>query len=220
MSFVKHAVIAAAGLGSRFGAGLPKCLLQVNRKPLIEYQLKLLKNVEDLRIVIGFREHEVIETVLKYRTDVIFVRNPLYRITSTLASYHLGSSGIFERCLFMDADILFDPFSFAQFIEYCAEIKVDIIGYTDAKTNDAIYVGISEKKRVLSFSREHSSKFEWANVCYINPSLLQPDGESVFEQLEKYLPIQGKHIISYEIDTPSDFEIAKLSNIANHSLYL
>jgi len=190
VSFVKHAVIAAAGLGSRFGAGLPKCLLQVNRKPLIEYQLKLLKNVEDLRIVIGFREHEVIETVLKYRTDVIFVRNPLYRITSTLASYHLGSSGIFERCLFMDADILFDPFSFAQFIEYCAD------------------------------SREHSSKFEWANVCYINPSLLQPDGESVFEQLEKYLPIQRKHIISYEIDTPSDFEIAKLSNIANHSLYL
>ncbi len=68
MSNVKHAVIAAAGLGSRLGLGKPKCLLEVDNKPLIEYQLKLLKNVADVRVVVGFEEHLVIPLVKKIKT--------------------------------------------------------------------------------------------------------------------------------------------------------
>ncbi len=189
MSSIKHAIIAAAGVGSRLGLGRTKCLLEINHQPLIAYLLQLLEDVEDVRIVVGFQEQEVIDTVLRYRRDVTFVRNPEYLSTSTLTSYWLGAKGINENCLFMDADIIFDPSDFMHFKKFCAESHQDnIIGITGAKTNDAVYVSL-DKNKVTTFSREHKTSFEWANICFIHPDLLAPFGDSVFQQLTQYLPL-------------------------------
>ncbi|QLA68417.1 NTP transferase domain-containing protein [Enterobacter pasteurii] len=219
MSSVKHAIIAAAGVGSRLGLGKTKCLLEINRRPLIAYLLKLLDDVEDVRIVIGFQEQEVIETVLRYRRDVTFVRNPEYLSTSTLTSYWLGCQGIEENCLFMDADIIFDPDDFIRFKEFCAGSHQDnILGITRAKTHDAVYVSLYDN-RVNHFSREENTPFEWANLCFIDPRLLAPFGDSVFQQLEQYLPLTAREIISFEIDTKGDMELAMQSSIIKDELY-
>lgn len=219
MSSVKHAVIAAAGVGSRLGLGRTKCLLEINHKPLIAYLLKLLEDVEDVRIVVGFQEQEVIDTVLRYRRDVTFVRNPEYLSTSTLTSYWLGGQGIEENCLFMDADIIFDPYSFMQFKNFCAGNHQDnVIGITQTKTHDAVCVSL-DNDRVINFSREHTTNYEWANLCFINPGLLASAGDSVFQQLTKYLPLTAREIISFEIDTKGDMEQAMQSSIAQDSFY-
>jgi len=219
MSSVKHAVIAAAGVGSRLGLGRTKCLLEINYKPLIAYLLKLLEDVEDVRIVVGFQEQEVIDTVLRYRRDVTFVRNPEYLSTSTLTSYWLGGQGIEENCLFMDADIIFDPDSFVQFKKFCANRGRDnIIGITQTKTHDAVCVSL-DAGNVTDFSRERKTAYEWANLCFISPSLLASQGDSVFQQLTQYLPLTAHEIISFEIDTKGDMEQAMQSSIAKDSFY-
>lgn len=219
MSSVKHAIIAAAGVGSRLGLGKTKCLLEINRRPLIAYLLKLLDDVEDVRIVIGFQEQEVIETVLRYRRDVTFVRNPEYLSTSTLTSYWLGGQGIDENCLFMDADIIFDPDDFKRFKQFCVGSHQDnILGITHAKTHDAVYVSLDDN-RVNHFSREEKTSFEWANLCFIHPRLLAPFGDSVFQQLEQYLPLTAREIISFEIDTKGDMELAMQSSIIKDEFY-
>ncbi|WP_072129161.1 NTP transferase domain-containing protein [Kluyvera genomosp. 1] len=219
MSSVKHAVIAAAGVGSRLGLGRTKCLLEINHKPLIAYLLKLLEDVEDVRIVVGFQEQEVMETVLRYRRDVTFVRNPEYLSTSTLTSYWLGGQGINENCLFMDADIIFDPDSFMQFKNFCAASHQDnIIGITKTKTHDAVCVSL-DNHCVINFSRENKTDYEWANLCFIHPGLLISAGDSVFQQLTQYLPLTAREIISFEIDTKGDMEQAMRSSIAQDSFY-
>lgn len=220
MPSVKHAIIAAAGVGSRLGLGKTKCLLEINQQPLIAYLLKLLEDVEDVRIVVGFQEQEVIDTVLRYRRNVTFVRNPDYLSTSTLTSYWLGGQGLNENCLFMDADIIFEPESFMRFKNACIRNQWDnIIGITPTKTHDAVYVSLVDNK-VVGFSRQHKTDYEWANLCFIHPKLLTSAGESVFQQLALHLPLTAHDIDSFEIDTKSDMEQAIKSSIAESALYI
>ena len=75
MSSVKSVVISCAGIGSRLGLGLTKALVQINGRSLISWQLELFKDVEDIRIVIGFQANDIIEEVRKHRQDVIFIFN-------------------------------------------------------------------------------------------------------------------------------------------------
>lgn len=108
MSFIKHAVICAAGMGTRLGMNMPKCLVKIGDKAIIEYQLELLKDVEDIRIVVGFMEEKVIEHVLKIRNDVIFVRNSRYQITTNAYSLSLGSKHLREPYIMLDGDLLIE----------------------------------------------------------------------------------------------------------------
>lgn len=220
MPSVKHAIIAAAGVGSRLGLGKTKCLLEINQQPLIAYLLKLLDDVEDVRIVVGFQEQEVIDTVLRYRRDVTFVRNPDYLSTSTLTSYWLGGQGLNENCLFMDAGIIFEPESFMRFKNTCVRNRQEnVIGITPTKTHDAVYVSLADNK-VVGFSRQHKTDYEWANLCFIHPKLLASAGESVFQQLIQHLPLTAHDIDSFEIDTKGDMELAIKSSIAKSEWYI
>ena len=93
MSSIKHAIISAAGMGTRLGLNAPKCLLQFNGISIIQHQLDLLKDIEDVRIVVGFMEESVVKTVKAIRSDVVFVRNPFYQTTSNNYSISLGTKG-------------------------------------------------------------------------------------------------------------------------------
>ena len=206
MQTVKHAVIAAAGMGTRLGLGSPKCLIELGGKPLIAHLLGLLKDVEDVRVVTGFLETEVMKAVCDIRKDVIFVRNPAYRSTTTLTSYAMGAVHLNAPCLFMDADIYFNPVSFAAFLKKCKKNGAPLIAVTEAKTRDAVYIERDRANRVTSFSREPVSNLEWANLAFLHPADLHGSSGAVFEQLSTRLPLSSAEIDSYEIDCPEDIE--------------
>lgn len=204
MSSVAHAVIAAAGLGSRLGRGHPKCLLEFKGTTILERQLRLLEHVEDVRIVVGFEEQQVIEAARAIRPDIIIVRNPAYRSTTTLQSYALGAKGLRVSCVFMDADIVFEPSSFQAFLDTCSGTD-PLIAVTAAKTIDAVFTRI-EGERVTAFSRTESNDFEWANLCYLPPAFCETGSGAVYERISSVLPVCYKEIVSFEIDTPTDLE--------------
>jgi choline kinase len=215
VSTVKHAVIAAAGLGSRLGMGKPKCLIEFSGTTILEHQLGLLRNVEDVRVVVGFEEERVTTLVKEIRPDVIIVRNPAYRTTTTLHSYAMGAEYLKENCLFMDGDILFQPSSFTSFLSVC-EVNETLIGITKAKTKDAVYALTNEESEIESFSRVTSTPYEWANIVWIAPNKFEyPTATSVYERLTAHLPLRTKEIVSYEIDTKEDMDNA----IINLSLF-
>ncbi|WP_250479407.1 MULTISPECIES: NTP transferase domain-containing protein [unclassified Caballeronia] len=204
MSFVAHAVIAAAGLGSRLGRGHPKCLLDLKGATILERQLRLLDHIEDVRIVVGFEEQQVIDAARAIRPDIIIVRNPAYRSTTTLQSYALGAKGLTESCVFMDADIVFEPASFHAFLDACSGTD-PLIAVTAAKTIDAVFTRL-EGDRVMAFSRTESSDFEWANLCYLPPAFCETGAGAVYERISCLLPVRYQEIVSFEIDTPTDLE--------------
>ena len=91
MPSAKSVVISCAGIGSRLGLGSTKALIPIRGTSLIGWQMQLFREVEDVRIVVGFQANEVIDEVLKFRRDVTFVFNHNYFDTKTGASFYLGA---------------------------------------------------------------------------------------------------------------------------------
>ena len=221
MQTVKNVVIAAAGMGTRLGLGKPKCLIEVNGKTLLEYQLALLKDVENIFLVVGFLEEDVISFAQKIRRDIIFVRNANFQHTKTLGSFYLAARIIDGAAIFMDGDMIIEPKSFAEFLETAATIEDDrlIIAVSERISDDPVYCDIERREKVLAirgFSYEKKSAYEWANVVYM-PSALMTDGIThTFEHLQNFLPATAKVIDRLEIDTPEDLSYAEKFLKSNH----
>jgi choline kinase len=208
MSIVEHAVIAAAGLGSRLGHGKPKCLVKIDGVSVLAHLLTLVEHVPDVRVVVGFMEADVIEELARLRPDAVAVRNPSFRITTTLHSYALGARHLQGDCLFMDADLLVVPQTFRAFLESCRPGEPRL-ALTPNKTQHPVYTEL-DGERVVGFRREQPTEFEWSNISWLPVGLFANFGHSaVYEHLRQFLPFASGIVDAYEIDTEEDLRLAK-----------
>ena len=201
MSSAKSVIISAAGLGSRLGLAKTKALVNINGKSLIRWQLELLDDIKDVRVVVGFQANDVINEVLSYRDDVIFVYNHNYFETKTGASYYLGARDGNELAIEIDGDLLVHPDDMKMLLQQEGEW----IGYADKMSDDAVFVKTNQAGEVLSFSRENGD-YEWTGPCCIKKDKLTYSSEHVYNQLEPYLPIRGIKIRACDIDTYEDYQ--------------
>jgi choline kinase len=211
MQPVKHAVITAAGLGSRLGLDIPKCLVPVAGRRIIEHMLPLLTEIPDVRVVVGFRELEVIDVVRRIRPDALFVRNHDYATTSVSHSLHLAVRHLTEPFLIIDGDTIVAEEDFCAFLEHCIGRR-NVIGVTQAKTSDAVYVTLDGENNITGFQRSPVTPYEWCGIAYLSDVEMKKDDPFVFNAIEKHLPLPAKSLRCYEIDTPDDLELA------NHAL--
>lgn len=203
MSTVKSVIISCAGIGSRLGLATTKALVNIHGKSLISWQLGLLKNVEDIRIVIGFQAKEVIEEVKKIRPDVTFVYNHNYFETKTGASFYLGAKDGNDYAIGYDGDLLVHPDDMKMLLDLDGEW----IGYADKMSDDAVFVKTNPIGDVLGFSKEYGD-YEWTGPCCIKKEKLKYSSGHVFNQLESNLPMRGVKIRACDIDTYEDYQRA------------
>ena len=196
----KSVVISCAGIGSRLGLGLTKALVQINGTSLISWQLKLFKDVEDIRIVIGFQGGEIIQEVRKYRDDVIFCYNHRYFETKTGASYYLGARHANHETMEWDGDLLVHPDDVKTLLATSGEF----ICYADKTSDDAVFVQTDEKGDVLCFSREQGD-YEWTGPACMDKQHLTYSTQNVFNMFEPLCPMRGIKVRAYDIDTYNDY---------------
>ncbi|MDR2651047.1 MAG: NTP transferase domain-containing protein [Prevotellaceae bacterium] len=200
MPSTKSVILSCAGIGSRLGLGQTKALININGKSLIAWQLEMFKNVEDLRIVIGYQANDIVNEVLKYRDDVIFVYNHRYFETKTGASFYLGAQHANEYVIEWDGDLLVHP----EDIKKILSIDGEFICYADKTSDEAVFIRTNEKGEVVSFSTTEGD-YEWTGPACIKKDKLQYSSGNVFNQLEPYLPMRGIKICAYDIDTYDDY---------------
>jgi len=99
-------VILAAGLGSRLGArteNAPKCMVELNGRPLLYWQLSALRSagIEQIVVVCGYR-HEVIEA---QGLDTIY--NPNWDSTNMVASLLCAENVIDGPVIVSYSDIVY-----------------------------------------------------------------------------------------------------------------
>ncbi len=210
MQYPKHAIVSCAGLGTRLGLDIPKCLLEIHGRTIIDRQLELLKNIEDVRVVVGFKEQLVIEHVRTVRPDVVFVRNPDYARTSNTYSLWLGSRFIKKPYVILDGDLIVNPRHFSAFLRQAASSKRSIVGITRIKTEDAVFVQLNAQKQVVAFERHSSSFAEWCGIAYLAGITIEAKGDFVYRQISPYLPLPAFEFDCYEVDTPQDLDLANL----------
>ncbi len=212
MQAVKNVIIGAAGIGSRLGLNMPKCLVYVSGRRIIEYQLELLKDIENIRIVVGFKEEEVMSIVSKIRSDVIFVRNPQYAFTSTMQSICLATKDIKQPFVMIVGDTIIDPNSFNRFLSKCD--KTPLAAITKSSTEDAVFVSLEKDKNgnkvITQFQRKEKKDYEWTGISYIDYEHLINQNMFVYNALERFLPIRAEEIDCLEIDTQQDLTNANM----------
>ena len=213
MQPIEGAVIAAAGLGSRLGMGLPKCMLEIEGKTLLTRMIEAIRPITPcIHVVVGYREELVIEHCARHHRDVLIVRNPEFRETNTAASMALGSRGIKAKALFLDGDLLVSPTSLIRFAEAAGNVET-LVGITQSKSEQAVFVGLEGSPvdgpcLLHRFSRVDRGPWEWANVVCTHPRFVDQAQGFVFQELEKRLPLPAMEISLAEVDTPNDLESA------------
>ena len=215
MQAVRHAVIAAAGLGSRLGHGMPKCMLELGGRTLLS---RLIDNLEprmdSIRVVVGYREELVINLCAKLHRNIVIVRNPRFRTTNTVQSMALGARGLKDKTIFMDGDLIVDPTSLNQFIDKAANQTV-LAAIAPSRSENPVNVKLTVSPRpggqmqVSAFTREQGHDYEWANVVAGPSGMLDDATGYVFEKLEEFIPLSAAVVELRDVDTASDLEQAK-----------
>jgi choline kinase len=191
---------------------MPKCLVRVAGKPIIAWQLELLRPVPDVRIVVGFLEEAVIDCVRALRPDAIFVRNPHYASTSTLQSIALAARHLRRPFLILDGDLLLEPRSFHAFLDACRSGE-PTLGVAPAHSEDAVYVtsgqGPDGTLWVDGFQRWPPTALEWTGLACLDASSIESRNCYVYELLERRLPLRAQVVQALEVDTSRDLERAQ-----------
>jgi NDP-sugar pyrophosphorylase family protein len=208
MQTVKNAVIAAAGIGSRLGLGMPKCMISINEIPILARMLTLLTpRVETIVIVAGYREDLIIEYCNNHFRDVVIARNPDFATTNTAQSLAIGARLISGKTIFLDGDLLLEKVSLDRFISIANSQEI-LLGVTPVKTEHPVYADCTENPfgelTIKGFSREPSCEYEWANLFVGPHDIMEGAQHYVFEKLAEKLPVKAALIEVEEIDTPND----------------
>jgi choline kinase len=106
-----QALILAAGRGSRLGKitdTVPKCLLQVGRRPIIAHQLEALAGagVGPVAMVVGYDAEQIREFV-GIRAE--YIDNPRWSVTNSLYSFALAGDWIKGPVVVLNSDVVFHP---------------------------------------------------------------------------------------------------------------
>ena len=134
---VKKALILAAGLGSRLlkqTEEKPKALVEINGKPILEYQLESLgKNgIKEVVIVIGYKGEKIKEFLKnKFKNlNIKFIENKNYASSNSSYSFWLAKDEIKnEPYIHLNCDIVF----FADLIKKLIDSKYDNVIFIDRK---------------------------------------------------------------------------------------
>ena len=207
MSFSRTVVISCAGMGNRLGLGTTKALLEIDGKPLILRHLEMLKEEEDVRIVIGYQAEKVIEVVNRYRKDIIFVCNHDYKNTGTGDSVVLSSKYANEYILTLDGDLLVHP----EDMQKMLDCHVEFVSGGTIQTDEPwmLQTFRREKEYVRAFSKD-SGTYEWNGISQMKAEKFTQGGGHVFHLIEPHLPIMFLPLRTQEIDTFNDYERAIL----------
>jgi choline kinase len=207
MRFPKTVVLNCAGFGSRLGLGRTKALLNLEGKPLIHWQLELLKDVKDVRIVVGFEAQEVINTVLAVRSDVLFVVNHEYYKTKTAASLALAAAYTDNTVISLDGDLLIHPEDFYFFLS----LEEECLAYTEINTEQPCTISVVNKNKktyITQFMPMQPTIYEWNGLVHISAPKIKAVNTHIYEMLTPYLPLPAIKVRSQEIDTISDYNKA------------
>jgi choline kinase len=120
-----RAIILGAGQGSRLlplTEGMPKCLLDLAGRSMLEWQLRGLaqNGIEEAVIVTGFHP-ELVEAELRRITpahmQVRTLYNPFYKLADNLASCWMARTELNGPCMILNGDTLFEPAIAARLLD-------------------------------------------------------------------------------------------------------
>lgn len=142
-----EALILAAGQGSRLRPHtdhIPKCLLEVGGKSILDHQLTVLERagVECVHIVIGNLDTKVRSHLAEHwghmNLNIIF--NPYYEFTNVIGSFWFGIQHVQDDFLYMHADTIYDFAIMQRLLEGSGQISLAVQAKPCGEEEMKVYV--------------------------------------------------------------------------------
>ena len=217
-------IFIAAGEGSRLGSltkDLPKPLVSVNGKSIIERQITLLRknNVNDIIVVTGYKKEKFTFKNIKY------IHNPNFREQEQTGSLMVARSEIVGDILIMFGDILFEETILQQMLNSKCDIVIAIDknwekSYEERPDNpksEADKVLIKDDKVIQISAKNIKINDNDNNIGELLGLMkLSPKGSKIL--IEQYEKLENSHIGKFH-DAPS-FKKAKFVDILQELISL
>ena len=218
------AIFIAAGEGSRLEnltKDLPKPLVEINGKSIIERQIELLRknNVNDIIVVTGYKKEKFTFKNIKY------IHNPNFREQEQTGSLMVARSEIVGDILIMFGDILFEETILQQMLNSKCDIVIAIDkdwekSYEERPDNPkskADKVLIKDDKVIQISAKNIKINDNDNNIGELLGLMkLSPKGSKIL--IEQYKKLENSHVGKFH-DAPS-FKKAKFVDILQELLSL
>ena len=195
-----RAIILAAGSGLRLGQhtkDIPKALLDLNGKSILERQISLLREygVNEIFVVTGYQREK---HILK---DIEYIFNPRYSETEQLASMMVARTKIFDDVLVIFGDLIFDSQILQQILASNDDIAIAIDldwekSYNERPDNPkslADKVLINQKKILQISAKETSLDIKNQGVGeFLGIIKLSGNGSKII--IKKYEELEKSHV--------------------------
>ena len=230
------AIILAAGQSIRLRPitnNTPKCLLKINKKTILAYQIdKLIKNnIREIIIVVGFKQKQIIKYLNKNYPNIkfIFIKNNQFKTTSAAYSLYLAKKYLNDDVIYLNADALFEENILKKVLkDKRSNTAIQRVEWDEEEVN----VIVNNELNILEIGKHISKKLnygEFIGVTKINKSFNQElikvlDNFVKNKKLKKFaadainLTIQRNQKMyainvtkfkAIEIDTPEDYKKAQ-----------
>src|SRR5512145_1726949 len=188
------AVILAAGAGTRLrprSERVPKCLLEVGGRALLDYQLDALARhgIRDVLVVTGFGAEQI---TARYAGRIRTVHNSDFETTNNLHSLWAARrefSG--EDFLCLHADVLFHP----AMLGGCLDSEADACFLLDRELNQETMKARLEAGRVVEISK--SLPREQMGGTFLGLTRFAPRSSSALSEILGALVLDPAHRNSY-----------------------
>ena len=166
------AVILAAGQGTRLGEDVPKCLIKIRGRTILERQVELLKSigVGDIIAVIGKRGvwtqsyHDYVKAI----NEVDVVVNPRSMETQSPYSLLLGMGDTEDTLIVIDGDLVFER-NTLEVISSSENKSIVLVKWNETGSGSKVIIKEDKKKAyyLSSIGEELISDYVYAGVIRV-----------------------------------------------------
>jgi len=154
-----QAVILSAGIGARLStekSSLPKGLLEIGGKPLLEYSLEALiqNGIKDVILVVGF-QHEKIKNRFgsRYRgLKIDYVFNEKYANSGSMYSFAMVQDVIEDEILLLESDLLYEPRALNILLN--VDYKNCILVTALSGSGDEVYICTNQRQEITALGKK------------------------------------------------------------------
>lgn len=182
-----NAIILAGGKGKRMNSEVPKCANLLRKKPMINYLIETLKelNVDNIYVVVGYKKEKMKEVI---KDKVIFIEQ----------IEQLGSAHAVMCCKKELQDKLGETLILAGDTPLVSkEILMELIAYHHQKNDDLTILStiteepfgmgriVREKEQVIRIVEEKEANDEIKQIKEINTSVYCINNQVLFQNINK-----------------------------------
>jgi len=215
---VSSAVILAAGKGTRLSSVLndiPKCLVKINKKSIIEYQLGLLEKhqIKTVFIVVGYLKDKIIKKIGNNfgNLRIIYIVNKEFEKTNNIYSLWLVKEYLNRNIILLEGDTLIEEKILTEMI-HSSQKNIAVLGNFDKRYMCGTVVSLNSNgslkeiflKKEQKKGFDYTDKFKTVNVYKFSKDMLVkfmiPSLSSYIRQnrLNEYYEICLKDVIKKE----------------------